>query len=235
MYDAITALHYSAYRPPLHSIILGRALQENKNRRTGLDIGCGTGRSARELANFCDHVVGLEPGKSMLYKSEKHIKVDYVNSFGEQIPIAARSVDVVTLAGSLNYIERIPLVNELVRICRAEAEIIVYDFESDLSNFDEFLGINLTNPSPGYDHSTNLSEHSNFDEVAIVEDEFSTNASPLEIAHLLLSTRERHDALCEKYNHSDPVIAIETEISSMPKFNPLKSNIFYSVYSLSLS
>ncbi len=88
MYDAITALHYSAYRPPLHSIILGRALRENKKRRIGLDIGCGTGRSAQELANFCNHVVGLEPSKSMLFKTEKHEKVNYVNSPGEQIPIA---------------------------------------------------------------------------------------------------------------------------------------------------
>ena len=198
MYDAITASHYSAYRPPIHSIILGRALREKKKRRIGLDIGCGTGRSAQELANFCDHVVGLEPSKSMLFKTEKHEKVDYVNSPGEQIPIAARSVDVVTLAGSLNYIERNSLVSELVRISRAEAEIVVYDFEIDLTNFEEFLGINLTNSSLEYDHSTNLSGHSNFYEVTIVEDEFSTNASSLEIAHLLLSNRERHKALCEK-------------------------------------
>ena len=198
MYDAITALHYSAYRPPLHSIILEKALRDNKKRQIGLDIGCGTGRSAQELANFCDHVVGIEPSKSMLFETKKHEKVDYVNSPGEQIPIAARSVDVVTLAGSLNYIERNSLVSELVRISRAEAEIVVYDFEIDLTNFEEFLGINLTNSSLEYDHSTNLSGHSNFYEVTIVEDEFSTNASSLEIAHLLLSNRERHKALCEK-------------------------------------
>jgi len=235
MYDAITALHYSAYRPPLHSIILGRALRENKKRRIGLDIGCGTGRSAQELANFCDHVVGLEPSKSMLFKTEKHEKVDYVNSLGEQIPIAAKSVDVVTLAGSLNYIERNSLVNELVRICRAEAEIVVYDFEVDLIDFDKFLGMNLIKRSLEYDHSANLSEHTKFDEVSIVEDELSTTASPLEIAHLLLSDRERHNALCRKYKTSNPVKLIEDKISSMSKTIPIKSNIFYSVYVLSLN
>jgi len=233
MYDAITAVHYSAYRPPLHAIILGRALHENKKRRIGLDIGCGTGRSAQELANFCNHVIGLEPSVSMLFKTEKHEKVNYVNSPGEQIPIAARSVDVVTLAGSLNYIERNSLVNELVRICRAEAEIVVYDFEMDLTNFEEFFGINLINSSLEYDHSTNLSEHSIFDEVTTVEDEFLTNASPLEIAHLLLSNRERHKALCGIYKISNPVTLVENEICSMSKITPFKSNIFYSVYSLS--
>jgi ubiquinone/menaquinone biosynthesis C-methylase UbiE len=199
----------------------------------GLDIGCGTGRSTQELANFCNHVVGLEPSKSMLAKTETHKKVNYVNSPGEQIPIAARSVDIVTLAGSLNYIERNPLVNELVRICRADAEIVVYDFEIDLIKFEEYLGINLVNSSLKYDHSTNLSKYSNFDEVTIIEEKFSTNANPLEIAHLLLSDRERHNALCGKYKISNPVTLVENEISSMPKIIPFQSNIFYSVYSLS--
>jgi len=233
MYDAITAIHYSAYRPPLHSTILGRTLLENKKRRIGLDIGCGTGRSAQELAGFCDYVVGLEPSKSMLSKTEKHKKVDYVNSPGEQIPIAARSVDVVTLAGSLNYIERNSLVTELIRICRTEAEIVVYDFEIDLTKYENFLGINLTIPSPKYDHSTNLSEHPNFDGITIVEDELSTNASSLEIAHLLLSNREHRNALCGKYRITNPVKLVENKINSMSKITSFKSNIFYSVYSLS--
>ena len=232
MYDPITASHYSAYRPPFHSVILGRALRQQKKRKKGLDIGCGTGRSAQELANFCSHVVGLEPSKSMLLKAEKHENVNYVNSPGEQIPIATRAVDVVTLAGSLNYIERNSLVSELLRICRTDAEIVVYDFEVDLTNLEKFLGINLAKCSPEYDHSVNLSEHSNFDEVTIVEDEISTTASPLEIAHLILSDRECHDVLCEKYEISNPEKLVENEISSISETISFRSKIFYSVYSL---
>jgi SAM-dependent methyltransferase len=233
MYDAITALHYAAYRPPLHSIILKRALGQHKQRQTGLDIGCGTGRSAQALANFCKFVVGLEPAKSMLLKTGQHEKVNYVNSPGEQIPLAARSVDVVTLAGSLNYIERHSLVNELVRVCRSDAEIVVYDFEIDLISFENLFGINPVNASLDYDHSANLREHAHFKEVSIVEDEISTTASPLEIAHLLLSDRERHNALAEKYKISNPVKLVENKIGSMSKIAPLKSDIFYSVYALS--
>jgi len=232
MYDEITASHYSAYRPPFHSIILGRALRQNKNRQTGLDIGCETGRSAQELARFCNHVVGLEPSRAMLLKAEQHDRVNYVCSSGEQIPIAGRSIDVVTLAGSLNYIEQNSLVSELIRICSIDAEIIVYDFEIHLGKFEKFLGDNLVNCSREYDHSANLSEHSKFAEITVVEDEFSTNASPLEIAHLLLSDRERHNELCEKYKVSNPIKLIENEIRSEFKSVPIKSNIFYSVYSL---
>lgn len=233
MYDAITASHYSAYRPPFHAIILERALSKNKKRKIGLDIGCGTGRSAYELADFCDHVVGLDSNKSMLSKTKNHKKVNFINSPGEQIPIAAKSVDVVTLAGSLNYINRTSLINELLRICQADSEIIVYDFEIDLARYEEFLGIFLISSSPEYDHSANLSEHTSFDEVTVVEDEYSVNASPTDIAHLLLSNRIHYKALCEKYKASDPLTMVEGEIGSMLKIPPIKAAVFYSVYSLS--
>ena len=125
------------------------------------------------------------------------------------------------------------MVNELVRICQTNAEIVVYDFEVDLVNFENLFGINLANSSLEYDHSANLSGYSSFDEATIAEDEISVNASPLEIAHLLLSDREHHNSLSEKYRTSNPVKCVENEISSMSKTIPIKSNIFYSVYSLS--
>lgn len=169
----------------------------------------------------------------MLSKTKNHKKVNFINSPGEQIPIATKSVDVVTLAGSLNYINRTSLINELLRICQADSEIIVYDFEIDLARYEEFLGIFLISSSPEYDHSANLSEHTSFDEVTVVEDEYSVNASPTDIAHLLLSNRIHYKALCEKYKASDPLTMVEGEIGSMLKIPPIKAAVFYSVYSLS--
>lgn len=233
MYDAVTAAHYSAYRPPLHSAILARALHQSRTRETGLDIGCGTGYSSRELANFCNFVVGLEPSEAMLGQTTKHAKVNFVNALGEKIPLAPCSVDVVTLAGSLNYIECNSLVNELVRICRTDAEIIVYDFEVNLNKFEKYLGIKRINSSLEYDHAVNFRGYTSLDEIACEEDEISVNARPQEIAHLLLSDRECHDALSEKFNTSNPVKRIEKELSSMSNLNPVSSSIFYSVYALS--
>ena len=235
MYGDSTASHYSAYRPPLHSIILKKALSKNKIRQVGLDIGCGTGHSAIELTRYCNLVIGLEPSKSMLHNIEKHDKLHYVNSPGERIPLAAMSVDVVTLAGSLNYINREPLIHELVRICRANAQIVVYDFKIDLTRVEDILGVNFADRSLEYDHSANLSDHSNFDETINLEDEFSAFATPLEVAHILLSDQERHNTLCKKYNLSNPVILVANEIGAKFKTVPVKSNTYCSVYSMVLN
>ena len=233
MYDEVTAAHYSAYRPPLHSAILTRALHQSRARETGLDIGCGTGYSARELANFCNFVVGLEPSEAMLGQAGKHAKVKFVNAPGEKIPLVPCSVDVVTLAGSLNYIERNSLVNELARICRADAEIIVYDFEVNLNKFEQYFGVKRINCSPEYDHAANFRGYTSLLEIACEEDELSVIASPREIAHLLLSNRVCHDALSEKFNTSNPVKRVEIELSSMSNLIPVNSSTFYSVYTLS--
>ena len=61
MYDETIAIHYAAYRPPLHEIILKKSLNSAGNPRIGLDIGCGTSRSSQALKEYCHYVVGIDP------------------------------------------------------------------------------------------------------------------------------------------------------------------------------
>ena len=159
MYDKSIATHYAAYRPPIHEIILKRTLTSSDNQRMGLDIGCGTGRSSRALKKYCHLVVGLDPSEAMLGKVEKLEGVVYVNAAGEQIPMVENLVDVVTIAGSLNYIDRAKLVNELKRVCRSDAAIVVYDFEIDLSNIEEQLELERYNKIIEYDHCCPVNSH----------------------------------------------------------------------------
>jgi len=232
MYDDTIAIHYAAYRPPIHAIILEKVLHQSRNHYTGLDIGCGTGQSTLALTSFCDYVIGLEPSKSMLSRSAAHGKVNYLNASAEEIPLAARSVDVVTLAGSLNYIECDSLVSELVRICRTESEIVIYDFEIVLSQFEKYLGIESPQRSSEYDHSMNLSERTEVEAITVVAEELSLIANSFEIAHLLLSDQYRHLTLSQIYETSNILESIESDIRAMGNEVPIKANIYYSLYSL---
>lgn len=62
LYDRLTAIHYSANRPPLHLGILRQYLPD-RQFATGLDIGCGTGHSSVALAAFYQRVIALDPMK----------------------------------------------------------------------------------------------------------------------------------------------------------------------------
>ena len=155
-YDAQIARHYAAYRPPLHKMILDDALN-GQLFETGLDVGCGTGCSTFALKKYCDYVVGIDSSIEMLQQAPNQPAVHYLNASGEKIPILDNSIDVVTIAGSLSYMDRELLVKEINRICRQDAEIIVYDFEVDLSDFESQFDLTNLDDSQEYDHQLNLS------------------------------------------------------------------------------
>ena len=63
-----------------------------------LDIGCGTGRSSVALAEFCGHVVAIDPSQEMLDAATPHRKITFSQGAGERIPLPNRSIDIVTFA-----------------------------------------------------------------------------------------------------------------------------------------
>jgi len=56
---------YADYHPPLHELILAEVLCD-KRFASGLDIGCGTGRSGAALLQYCDKETGLDTSVKML-------------------------------------------------------------------------------------------------------------------------------------------------------------------------
>jgi SAM-dependent methyltransferase len=232
MYDESIAIHYAAYRPPIHEIILERAIAPSDNQRLGLDIGCGTGRSSRALKKFCHLVVGLDPSEAMLRKAEKSERVLYVSAAGEQIPLIENVVDIVTIAGSLNYIDSAMLATELKRVCRSDAAIVVYDFEIDLSNIEEKLRIERPVKLFEYDHAANLCGLFEIKNTSVVDDVFALELNSSEVAHLLLAEKGRYKALHEKFPVHNLFDSLKNEIEAKESIFSVKANVYYSLYAL---
>ena len=232
MYNDITASHYEAYRPPLHELILSRALSRRRRQESGLDIGCGTGCSARALAKYCERVLAIDPSGAMLCRARRSDRIRFIAAAGENIPVAPGSVDVVTLAGSLNYIDRGTLVGELQRVCRRDAGIVVYDFKVDLSSVDEDLGIELSQSSTPYDHSLNLDGFPQLRRIECVQDTVELDLEVSELVHLLLSESERYAILEERYHTVDVDASLATRIRGNGIELSVRADIYFSVYTL---
>ncbi len=172
---------------------------------------------------------------AMLREANVQQVINYVNAPGERIPIVDNSIDVVTMAGSLNYIDREILVSELKRICRRNAEIVIYDFEIDLSNFETLFKLENVNGSLEYNHLANLAEFAVVEETLLVRDEVLLNLESHEIAHLLLSDTGWHSVLQEMFCTQDLFESVKTEIETTETMFTLKANIYYSLYSMSES
>jgi SAM-dependent methyltransferase len=232
MYESTTATHYAAYRPPLHKTILESVFSASRKRHIGLDIGCGTGRSTYALSKYCSHVVGIDPSMEMLKEAQVQHSISYLNAPAEKIPIVDNSIDVVSIAGSLNYINRRLLVNELSRICSRKAEIIVYDFDLDLSGFESLFDTEILNDSLDYNHQINLSGFPKIQEILLANDEVLLDLSPREITHLLLSDIDMNRALEKIYGPGDVFELVKAKIKFNASMFTLKASIYYSLYSL---
>jgi ubiquinone/menaquinone biosynthesis C-methylase UbiE len=236
MYKATTARHYAAYRPPLHKTILEKIFPLPGNRPRGLDIGCGTGLSSQALTRYCNHVIGIDPSLAMLGEARTQPGISYLNADGQRIPLTADSIDVVTMAGSLNYLDRKLLIAELTRVCRSGAEIAIYDFEIDLSHFESHFeshfAVDTSIDSGRYNHRLNLSGFSEVEESCVASAEVMFHPATGEIAHLLLADDRWYGSLQEKYYPQNLFESLKQEIESMNTRFQIKARIDYSLYLL---
>lgn len=203
-YTAQVAKHYNAYRPALHELILGLCLPEGAYFQTGLDIGCGTGQSALALTKYCTKVFGVEPSQHMLERALNHPKVEYHQLIDKNLPFPDKYFDVFTFAGSLFYTKSQQLLDELIRVSKNNATIIIYDFQIF---FDELH----TNILPeiaesDYDHETDFSglNLKGLRKLSSLEQDTILETSANNIAHLLLSVNEQYLLFKEKYKTSTP-------------------------------
>ncbi len=229
-YSETTAYHYAAYRPPLHQLILSKALSDADHYKNGLDVGCGTGYSSVALGSYCQHVYGVDPSRSMLEKATPHEKITYMEGAGENIPVEDQSVDIVTLAGVLSYTKSDRLVAELKRVCKPNAILIPYDFAVLLDDLSQQFGIPVQRDMSDYDHSLNFSGISDFQELIVDVQEVSLGVSATALAHILLSDSHRYDAFSKKYQISNPFQLLVNDLSKAQ--HSLKANIFFSKYQI---
>ena len=127
MYDTSQADLYASYRPALHEVALQLELQP-KHYGRGLDVGCGTGRSARALKRYCGEVIGVDNAYAMLRRAEPMDGVHYELSDGVHWPVRTGSVSVVSFAGSLPYLDEEKTAVELRRVAATGATVVVYDW-----------------------------------------------------------------------------------------------------------
>ena len=99
--------------------------------RLVVDLGSGTGLSARVWADRADEVVGIEPSDQMRARAEAASapNVSYVGAFSSDTGLAAETADIVTCSQSLHWMEPEPTFAEAARILRAGGVFAAYDYD----------------------------------------------------------------------------------------------------------
>ncbi len=99
-----------------------------------LDAACGTGRFAGRLAELGHRVIGVDSSPDMLTVARRRVPdADFrLGDLGE-LPVADRSVDVVTCALALSHLADLgPAMVEFARVLRPGGHLVISDAHTEL-------------------------------------------------------------------------------------------------------
>lgn len=123
---------YATYRPAVHPRVMERVYRQLGRRepfKRALDVGYGAGVSTKALTRFAESCIGLDPARAMLKRAGGIApSAAFIAGAAEAIPLRGRSVDLITAAGSLNYIDLDRFFPEAARVLMPGGVLVVYDF-----------------------------------------------------------------------------------------------------------
>ena len=214
-YNSLESNHYSAYRPPLHKLILSKILRDRHFKRA-LDVGCGVGTSSLALVPYAKTVIGYDPSQAMIEKATPHPAITYTNLIDE-LP---NSCDLLCFFGSLEYINPVALKKYTQKLVKG-GQLICCDFEVDYQPILEKIGLEPMRTD--YNHSKNLTDypnHEGFKEHLRQVESTSFNCSIEQLKSLLYAEFE---------NMGKSTIVIDSTTFEREN-SELKASLYYAAY-----
>ena len=122
---------YATSRPAVHPHVIERVRRHlglDRKVSRALDVGCGAGLSTKPLEEIAECCIGIEPVEAMLaWTRSTAPDAHFLVGAAEAIPIAGRSIDILTAAGSLNYADFDLFFPEAARVLK-ERGVLVGEF-----------------------------------------------------------------------------------------------------------
>lgn len=233
IYGELTALHYAAYRPKLHEVLLSKCLDSFKMFDIGLDIGCGTGQSSVPLTKYCRKVIGIDPSEKMLYKAIPHPEITYLH-MKDDLDIPEGYYDIISFAGSLFYCKSQQLYDKLITQSKNGTLILVYDYHIRLENILEHLDLNFPEEVNYYNHAENLSGLK-IEEVSVLIQKQESISIPIaigDLAHFILSHQSIYQNLVIKSNSTDIYHHLSKKLKRLSKDTTsfIQADLYYQKY-----
>ncbi|XP_061197780.1 putative methyltransferase DDB_G0268948 [Saccostrea echinata] len=120
------------YPPELYAFIANFCKTGRGSLDTAVDVGCGTGLSTLPLCKYFNKVIGVDVSETQINTARtthRQSNLMFHTSNGEQLQFLSDcSVDLVTVAQAMHWIEPEPFYREVTRILRPSGSLVVYGY-----------------------------------------------------------------------------------------------------------
>ena len=112
------ASNYAAFRPQYPAGLFDWLASLCPHHKLAWDCACGSGQASRPLAGHFDLVVGTDASPEQVAAAESNEKTRFAVAMSEQVPLAKRSADLVTVAQALHWFACDAFYAEVDRVIR---------------------------------------------------------------------------------------------------------------------
>lgn len=124
------AQRYARSRPYFHPLVIERIrtfLELTAPVEHALDVGSGTGQSARALQAIARHVIATDPAPAMLAQIPPEWGLTVREGRGEALPVPDGSCDLITAGLAFHWIKRAKFIPEARRALRPGGHVVIYN------------------------------------------------------------------------------------------------------------
>ena len=122
------AEQYKAARPSYPPELFDYINEFAPDAKTVLDVGCGSGQATKLLSPLFSRVIGLDESMKQLAEARKSLpeNVRLVQATSADIPLADKSVDLVTVATALHWFDLPKFYAETTRVLKDDGKIAAW-------------------------------------------------------------------------------------------------------------
>lgn len=119
---------YARFRPSYPDQLVDFLATLVPDRRLAVDVGCGTGQMAVQLAKRFDRVIGFDPSQGQLAHAATAQQVRYACANAERLPLRGHCISLVIAAQAAHWFDLPAFYAEVRRVAMADALLVLLSY-----------------------------------------------------------------------------------------------------------
>ncbi|MFN2453762.1 MAG: class I SAM-dependent methyltransferase [Pyrinomonadaceae bacterium] len=133
---------YAKYRPTYPLALFEFLASVVPSHQRAWDCATGNGQAARGLASFFEHIIATDASSAQISNAPAHEKITYSVAPAEQTGIESGSIDLVTVAQALHWLDLDKFYAEVQRVLRPSGIFAAWSY--DLLNISAEIDPKIT-------------------------------------------------------------------------------------------